>query len=143
MSKISKTVPRNKFTQKTLWREVAMAARFAVVGIIATVVHLLVAFFLLFITQLPVLLVSALAFLTTFGISFAGNYIWTFRSPGAPNRAIRRFLIISFSAFSGNTIILVALLEADFLSRYQAVGLSVVVVPVITFWLSRVWAFQR
>ena len=128
--------------RKRLWREAIIAARFGLVGIAATAVHILVVYVLLSETLLPTLLANTLAFLTAFGISFSSNYIWTFQSPGNPPRALRRFLLISVSAFAINTLILAVILSAQWLSPFFAVTVSSTVMPLITFLVSRLWGFQ-
>lgn len=133
---------RGRAVRKRLWRETLIAARFGLVGMAATVVHILVVSLLLAETVTPPLVANTLAFLTAFSISFTGNYLWTFRSPGAPSRAMRRFLVISVSAFAVNTFILAAILRTGWLPPFYAAIVSAAVVPLITFLASRLWGFQ-
>ena len=127
---------------KRLWREATIAARFGLVGIAATSVHILVAYVLLSETLFPTLLANTLAFLTAFSISFSANYIWTFQSPGNPRRAVRRFLLISVSAFAISTLSLAVILSAQWLTPFFAVTVSSTVMPLITFLVCRLWGFQ-
>lgn len=126
----------------SLWREAIIAARFGLVGIAATIIHILVVSVLLSETLLPTLLANTLAFFMAFGISFAGNYIWTFQSPGQPQRVMGRFLLISLSAFCANILILSVILGNAWLSRKSAVVASAAIMPLITFVASRLWGFQ-
>jgi putative flippase GtrA len=125
-----------------LCRELVIAIRFGMVGITATGVHILIVWLLLSQTSLPTLVANMFAFLTAFGISFTGNYLWTFRSPGCPGKAMRRFLVISGSAFAVNTLLLSSLLRSGWLSSTEAATVSAAVIPVITFLASRFWGFK-
>ncbi|UQZ91421.1 GtrA family protein (plasmid) [Deltaproteobacteria bacterium Smac51] len=127
---------------KRILNEAIIASRFSLVGITATMVHMLVVFFLLSNTLLPALSANAIAFCSAFGISFTGNYIWTFQSPGNPKKAMRRFLLISVSAFIVNTLILTAILNSGRLSPLVSTIISASAVPVITFIFSRFWGFR-
>jgi putative flippase GtrA len=125
-----------------VWRELLLAARFGTVGIIATAVHIVAIFLLLSKTLLPTLVANMLAFLTAFGISFIGHYLWTFRSPGCVGKAIRRFLLISITAFVVNTMLLASLISTGWISTTASAIVSATVIPVITFLASRLWGFQ-
>ncbi|MFT5698324.1 MAG: putative flippase GtrA [Desulforhopalus sp.] len=134
---------RGRVFRKWIWREAALAVRFGIVGTIATVIHLLVVALLISETSLPTLSANTLAFMTASGLSFTGNYLWTFQSPGGPGKAMCRFLFISVSAFSINTLILAALLQTDYLSPFFSAVFSALVVPAITFFASRLWGFKK
>ena len=125
-----------------LWQELCVAARFGLVGITATGVHVLVVWLLLLQTALPTLVANMFAFLTAFGISFSGNYIWTFRMPGQPCKAIRRFLLISIIAFALNNLLLTGLLHVRWLTPIASAIASIAVIPPITFFASRLWGFR-
>lgn len=128
--------------RRRLWREAWIAARFGVVGVSATALHLAVAAGLLMLAGAPPLLANTGAFLVAFCLSFSGNYFWTFRAPGNAGRAMRRFLAISGSAFLVNTLVLSALLESGRVAPLIALVLSVAVMPVITYLASRLWGFR-
>jgi putative flippase GtrA len=129
-------------TRARLWHELVVAARFGMVGITATAVHILMVWLFLSETALPPLIANMFAFLTAFGISYTGNYLWTFGSPGNPGKAMRRFFLISVSAFALNTLLLAILLRAGWLSPTVAAIVSAAIVPAITFVASRLWGFQ-
>jgi putative flippase GtrA len=88
------------------------------------------------------LLANLAAFVTAFMVSFTGHYFWTFQVPGHPGRAVRRFFVISGSAFAINTSLLAVLLEAGWLSDSVSAVLAALVVPIITFFSSRLWGFS-
>ncbi|NWG39428.1 MAG: GtrA family protein [Hydrogenophilaceae bacterium] len=124
-------------------RELLTAARFGLVGIAATAVHILTVWTLLSVTLLPAIVANLVAFLTAFGVSFAGNYLWTFRTPGYPTEAARRFFVISGGAFVANTLLFASLLKGAWFSPTVSAIVSATVVPVISFTASRLWGFRR
>ena len=122
--------------------EALMLLRFSIVGIIATLVHIGLVWVL--ITRLSVgpYTGNAISFLIAFGVSFTGQYILTFRSTRALSDAIKRFFLVSFSAFGLNNIILALLLTIGFFPDYIAAILAVFIIPIYTYLLGRFWAFR-
>ena len=136
-------VASKRFTSLDFWRELVIAARFGLVGIVATAVHIAVVWLLLRETGIAPILANTLAFSVAFGISFAGNYLWTFRSPGNPRRAMFRLFVIAATAFAANTLILTLLLDKGWFLPAVSAVFSASVVPVISFLASRFWGFAR
>ena len=124
-------------------REILTAGRFGLVGLLATVVHIAIVWVLLALTNIVPVLANTLAFMVAFCISFVGNYLWTFRSPGSPRRAILRFFVIATSAFIANTLVLAFLVRKGWFSPAVSAVLSASLVPVISFFASRLWGFER
>lgn len=125
------------------FREIITAARFGLVGLLSTAVHIAIVGLLLTLASVGPMLANTLAFLTAFCISFTGNYLWTFRSPGSPRRAIFRFFVIAVSAFVVNTLVLAFLVHKGWFSPVVSAVLSASLVPVISFFASRLWGFER
>ena len=123
-------------------REFLFASRFGLVGGAATIVHIVIVSLLIANTDLPILVANLIAFLAAFGISFSGNYIWTFGSPGSPHSAMRRFLIISTSAFAANSLLLASLTSANYLSPTVSAVSAAAIVPLFTYTASRFWGFK-
>lgn len=122
--------------------ELFLAVRFGLVGILATTIHITVVWTLLSTTLLPVLVANTIAFASVFGVSFAGNYLWTFGSPGSPRKTIVRFLTIAAGAFFLNSVLLGVILKMGWLNPTLAVVGSAAVIPTITFLASRFWGFN-
>lgn len=133
---------KNCFRNLSVWREVVIATRFGLVGIVATTVHIVVVWLVLHQMDFSPISANTLAFTVAFGISFLGNYIWTFRSPGSPRRAMFRFFMISASAFLVNTLILTLLVQGGWFSPVVSSIISASSVPFISFVASRLWGFR-
>jgi putative flippase GtrA len=56
---------------------------------------------------------------------------------------LRRFFLISASAFAANTFLLAALLNADWLTPIATALSAATVIPLITFLASRMWGFRQ
>lgn len=124
-------------------KHLLILGRFGVVGSVATGIHMLVVSLIITSGIVPVLVANLIAFLTAFCFSFYGNYYWTFSSPGFRGRALRRFFLISASAFAVNTFVLATLLTTDYFSPTSSALVAATVIPVITFLLSRNWGFKK
>ena len=140
------TTPSAKPPERDLRRifrtELLFVSRFGLIGVAATVTHLVVAFALLKVSRLPVLGANLVAFLIAFGVSFSGNYFWTFRARGGIRSAVGRYLLIASTAFLINNVVLVALIRDDRLSPFAATAVAALVVPCFTFLASRFWGFK-
>jgi len=123
-------------------QEVLTLSRFTLVGITAACVHIVIVWVL--ITQLGIetLLANLVAFLTAFMVSFTGQYLWTFRSKRYWQSALIRFFLISLFGFSVNNIVLITLLDMEFLSDSLAAVLSACIIPFVTYLAGRFWAFK-
>jgi putative flippase GtrA len=117
-------------------------SRFAVVGVIATVIHVGIVWILITQISIEPLPANLVAFLTAFTVSFSGQYIWTFRSSRNWKSAIIRFFTIAFIGFLFNNVVLITLLAIGFLSDSHAAVLSACVIPVISYFAGRFWAFK-
>jgi putative flippase GtrA len=123
-------------------REFLFVSRFGLVGLAATAVHMLIVWLLIEMITVPILVANLIAFLTAFGVSFTGNYVWTFASPGSPKSAMCRFFLISSGAFAANTVILALLARSEWLTPALAALCAAVVIPLITYVASRLWGFK-
>jgi putative flippase GtrA len=127
--------------RRRLWREAILAVRFGVVGVVATLVHVLAVWILISLMHVSVFPANLVAFLLAFCFSFAGNYLWTFGAPGQPTVAARRFFFISGSAFVTNNALLGALIAREYLPPDLAAVSAAAVIPLITYTASRLWGF--
>ena len=117
------------------------AARFGLVGIIATAVHMSVGASMILAGVGP-LLSNCLAFLIAFGVSFAGHFRYTFYGQAsAPGRAFCRFMAVAVAGFLINQSILAVLVQATALPAELCLLVSTGIAAVSTFVLSKRWAF--
>jgi len=126
-----------------VWKEILYASRFGLVGIMATLIHMTVVWFLVSFYPLPVLASNLIAFLVAFSVSFSGNYYWTFRANCSLKKALTRLFLISGSAFLVNSFLLSWLLDRGFFSPTVSAITAVGIIPVITFVSSRLWVFRN
>jgi len=123
-------------------KEVLTMSRFAIVGIVATCVHISIVWVLIEKFGVETLLANLFAFLTAFVVSFTGQHLWTFSSNRNWRSALSRFFPVSFSGFILNNIVLITLLDLGLMSDSQAAMLSACIIPVVTYLAGRFWAFK-
>lgn len=123
-------------------KEFLLLSRFSIVGIIAAIIHIGLVW--LFIAELNVEPVRAntFAFLIAFGVSFLGQYFWTFRTNQHWLRAIIKFFTVSFIAFGMNNLLLLSLLKIGIFTNTIAAIFSASIIPVVTYLFARFWVFQ-
>lgn len=117
--------------------------RFVIVGCAAAGVHWLVVVLLVSQLRWPPLLANLPAWLTAFVVSFSGHHRLTFRDHQAPLRSsLIRFFGVSALGFAMNQGAYALLLRFSG-QRYDVALLIVLAaVAVLTFVLSRHWAFR-
>jgi len=117
-------------------------AWFVGVGCAAALTHWLVAVFCVETLGLPPLLANAAGWLVAFNVSLFGHYHLSFRHRAASFRqAALRFFGVAALAFACNELAYAALLHVSSLAYDVALVLVLVLVAVLTFVLSRWWAF--
>lgn len=131
------------FANRILKREAINGARFGLVGLASTTVHVAIVGIAVTFTEITALVANALAFFMALGVSYTGNYLWTFRSPGEPRRALLRFFLVAIFALSLNSTILGFFLHKNWFEPLTAAAISAAVIPFITFLCSRLWVFEK
>lgn len=115
--------------------------RFASVGVLATVLHLAVAWIAVRGAGLAPLAGNACGFAAAFLCSYLGHFYWTFgQRDGHPVR-LPRFLVASGIGFTMTTLI-TYLNERAGLPYEIALIVILAVVPLGTWALSRFWVFR-
>jgi putative flippase GtrA len=113
--------------------------RFAVVGVLATSVHVGVAWFALRALDFGAAPANGLAFLAAHAVSYLGHAIWSFsRRPALANWA--RYVVVSALALT-LTMLIAAAVER--LGGSDALGITVVVlvVPALSYMAHRRYSF--
>ncbi len=117
--------------------------RFAIVGVAATAVHMLVALLLLNLAAMAPLPANILGFLFAFGVSLVGHSQWTFRGHSAEFKSsAARLLFVSFCGFLLNNGVLLVLVENSLLGDNGAIIFAILVVPPATYLLNKFWVFK-
>ncbi|MED5499453.1 GtrA family protein [Salinicola sp. LHM] len=126
--------------KRRLKREAKTAARFGLVGTVATAAHLSVAAVLSALwPTLSEFIVNLCGFLVAFQISLVGHRRLTFRRRG---RA-KRFFTLAVLGFVLNNGVLAALLASTRIAGFWAIVIATLTVPLITYVGSRLWAFRE
>lgn len=117
------------------------AAKFGFVGIAATVVHVIAALGFNTLLHVPPLRANFLAFLTAFGVSYAGNWFWTFGAASRHRAAFPRFAALAVTCFLVNQAIVYVFVEMLAQPLWLAMIPVVLTVPPLSFWLSKTRIF--
>jgi putative flippase GtrA len=132
-----------KITKESSLIELLTIGRFAIIGVLATIVHIAIVWVLIAHAGLFPIVANLLAFLVAFILSFSGHYYWTFYSRSDRMQALRRFFVISGSAFVLNNIVLTGLLSIEIITTVMAAIYAAFLIPAFTFILSRLWVFNN
>lgn len=119
---------------------------FALVGLLATIVHLSVFAALSQSLGIPPLLSNSAAFLLAFSVSFAGQAAWTFRTQiddhGLTMRHLVRFICTSLVGFGINSLIVYVIVVRLAASSWFALPFMATLAPVAVFALNKWWVFR-
>lgn len=116
---------------------------FFVVGVLATAVHFLVGLGLVNATRMTPFSANIFAFLSAFLVSYFGHSRFTYKSTAPASRSLPRFFAVASGGLFLNQAIVY--LAVDVLGWQYITALVIVVstVPVIIYFLGRVWAFRE
>jgi putative flippase GtrA len=119
-----------------------MPLRFVAVGCAAAVVHWSVAMAFVAGAGLPPLAANVAGWAVAVSVSFWGHHRLTFGGHGtAAGTAFRRFAVVSAAGFGVNEAAYAMLLHGTAMRADVALALVLAGVAVITYALSRLWAF--
>lgn len=127
-------------------RELFEAARFGVVGVIATIVHLGgFAALVEFLAVRPVW-ANVIGFAAAMVVGFCGHHWWTFREQHAPRRDVAgagsRYAVITLTGFGVSSAIVYLVTEVASAPYEYAIALILAIVPGSQFLMSKFWAFR-
>lgn len=120
----------------------AQIGRFGVVGIIATLVHLAVAWMAARLFGAPPFLANAAGFAAAFACSYLGHFYWTFGQRAGHVARLPRFLIVSGTGFAMTNLVVWLVVKVAEQPFEVALAGILFVVPLTTWLLSRHWAFR-
>lgn len=118
--------------------------RFALVGLGATAVHVLAYVAGIELFELGPIAANTLGFVLGVNVSFAGHRSWTFQGASdiRPVSSLARFWVVALLGFALNTAFVQLTTGALDLAYGWAIPLIVGVTPLVTFALSKLWAFR-
>jgi putative flippase GtrA len=118
------------------------AIRFVVTGLLATATHASAFVMLIELASLRAVYAAVCSFLVALGVSYTLNYHWTFKAGGRHRVALPRFVLVALVGLILN--IGITYLVVDIWSLWYGYALIAVVtaIPVVTYVLSRFWAFR-
>ena len=117
--------------------------KFGLVGALATLAHMVVGGTLIHV-GLAAVVANPIAFTAAFFLSFSGHYAFSFADQGSTLcNSFRRFFLVACAGFLTNQALLSAILNFLFLPEIHALLISTGIVAVVTFGLSKTWAFRN
>ncbi|NNM52192.1 MAG: GtrA family protein [Pseudomonadales bacterium] len=118
---------------------------FVLVGMAASLTHYLVVLGLVGCADWHPLRANVMAFLIAFGVSYTGHRHLTFKAQAISHRqTLPRFFAVALASFLLNQGLFAYLLLArPQLPYFVSLGIVLVVVAVVTFVSSRLWAFRQ
>ena len=117
-------------------------SRFAAIGILATIVHVVMASLFHYGIGFSPLVANLGGFFCAFIPSFAGHYFWTFEKTSDMRRAMPRFFLVAILGLCLNQAIVWLVVHVLDQSFALAMALGIVIIPATSFVLSKFWAFR-
>ncbi len=118
---------------------------FVLVGMAAALTHYLVVLGLVAGLDWHPLRANVVAFLIAFGVSYTGHRHLTFQAQGLAHRqALPRYFAVALTSFILNQALFAYLLSAwPQWPYFVSLGVVLVMVAIVTFVSSRLWAFRQ
>lgn len=132
-------LPGSKVEARSVLLQVA---RFGVVGVAATAVHSVVVISLVELRVLPPTPANVLAFCCALFVSYFGHYYWTFQSASQHRSTFLRFSVAAATGFALNYGIFFLIVDSWHAHYLIALCVVFVVVPAVTFFMNKLWAFR-
>ncbi len=128
--------------------ELLRIARFGIVGLTAAAVHYWVVIALVELLYIVPLQANFGGFFVAFWVSYFGHRHWTFSDAVATHTegthsSFLRFLLVALLGFCMNEFLFYLLLRYAGWPYYFALAVVVFTVAVMTYVLSRLWAFRH
>lgn len=128
--------------------ELLRVLRFGIVGLTAAAVHYWVVIGLVELAHIAPLHANVGGFVVAFWVSYFGHRHWTFSDAVASHAdgahpSFIRFLAVALLGFCMNQLLFYLLLRYVGLPYYVALALVVFTVAVMTYVLSKLWAFRH
>lgn len=121
---------------------IAMVLRFGAIGILATVIHMAGAWASYHGFGLMPYAANLVGFAAAFLASYVGHFFWTFRMSGGHQQALPRFLVVSVGCYLMSNVLVWLIVARLMLSFDVALVAILLMLPVTSFTLNRLWAFR-
>lgn len=115
--------------------------RFIIVGSTAALVNFLGVWGLVEVCSLLPLIANLIAYLLASGVSYLGHYHWTFTSSSQHKSSVIKFYILLAINFCLNESIYAALLHGMHLDYRLALFITLLIIPIFTFVMSKFWVY--
>ena len=115
-------------------------SRFAVVGAVATLVHVSVALLVTSVFALAPLVANLAGFCVAVAVSFWGHLWVTFRVKEPRRQHLYRFIVLSLTSLSASSLITATLTYLGG-SMFVAMSFVTLIVPGVSFFAAKLWAF--
>lgn len=122
---------------------IGLLFRYGIVGVVASVVHYLIAYLCYTNFQINYLLAHFFGFLFGLFTAYFGHYFYSFKDTENHSDRFPKFLLLSLAALTlhqGGAFVLVNTAQLDYKTR--VLPLLVIIVPVFTFLLNKFWVFS-
>lgn len=116
--------------------------RFGLVGIMATATHIITVLVLVEESKWGPLWANLFAFSLAILVSFRGHYHWTFKVSTPYTFAFPRFFTIVLLGLGLNQTIMFSVVSLLGLNYRLGLAAVIMVVPPISFMVTKLWAFQ-
>ena len=111
------------------------------VGLIATLTHVAVVIDLVEHHGTAVLLANGVAFLVAVVVSYIGHYKWTFGVDGDHRSMLPRFILTAIAGFALNQTIMYVFVTLNQVDYRIALAVALTVVPALSFVANKLWVF--
>ena len=117
--------------------------RFGCVGVLAATTNFFIVVLLVSVSKMHPLVANVFAFMIAFQVSFYGHKLWTFSSKGRHLSSLSKYMIVAGIGFGLNEALYALFLQVFKLHYVPALILVLMIVPPVTFTLSKFWAFAK
>lgn len=115
--------------------------RFGTIGVAATLTHICIALVLNEAFGVLPVWSNFIAFLTAWPVSYFGNFFWTFQTSMRHQRSLPRFAITAVAGLLLSQLIVWFATDILGYSLRWALVPAVIIVPALSFLMSRYWVF--
>lgn len=125
-----------------IWLFSQVWARFALIGLLATISYFLLGLLFVYVFRLPVLLGNTLAYILAFLVSYLGQSKFTFNSDSPHTRQLWRFASTQGIALLLNSAV-IDICNRSRVSYMFSMILAILLVPVPVYLLCKFWVFRK